>query len=58
MQSGSGRIPMRWKCVPKQSRPTHNRNSATAFLLGQCGVLAISCLHFCVLFEIPVLGGV
>jgi hypothetical protein len=38
-------IPMRWRCVPKQSCPTHKRNSATAFLLGQSGVLAISRLH-------------
>jgi hypothetical protein len=45
MQKGSARIAMRWRSVPKQSCPTHNRNSATAFLLGQPGVLAISCLH-------------
>ena len=36
---------MRWRCVPKQSCPTHNRNSATAFLLGQSGILANSCIH-------------
>ena len=29
MQQGSGRIPMRWRCVPKQSCQTHSRNSAT-----------------------------
>jgi hypothetical protein len=68
MQKGSGRIPMRWRCVPKQSRPTHKQNSATAFFLGQSGVLAISRLHgfwesfVCcsclMLFETPVLGGV
>jgi hypothetical protein len=45
MQKGTGRIPMLWRCVPKQSCPTHNRNSATAFLLSQSGVLAIYCLH-------------
>jgi hypothetical protein len=28
-----------------QSCPTHNRNFATAFLLGQSGILAISCFH-------------
>jgi len=33
MQCESGRIPMRWRCVPKQSCPTHSRNSATVFLL-------------------------
>jgi hypothetical protein len=42
---GRGRIPMRWRCVPKQSCLTHNWNSATAFILGQSGILAISCLH-------------
>ena len=36
---------MGWRCVPKQSCPTHSRNSATAFLLGQSGILAISCFH-------------
>ena len=45
MQLGSGRIPVRWRRVPKQSCPTHSRNSATAFLLGQSGILAISCFH-------------
>jgi hypothetical protein len=46
MQRESGRIPMRW-CVPEQSCWTHKRNCATAFLLRQCGVLAISRLHGC-----------
>jgi hypothetical protein len=45
MQKGSGRIAIRWRCVPNQSCPKHNRNSATAFLFGQPGELAISCLH-------------
>jgi hypothetical protein len=36
---------MRWKYVPKQSCLTHSQNSATAFLLGQSGILAISCFH-------------
>ena len=36
---------MRWRCVPKQSCPTHSQNSATAFLLGQSDILAISCFH-------------
>jgi hypothetical protein len=45
MQKVSGRIPMPWRCVPKQSCPTHKRNFATAFLLGQSGVLVISRLH-------------
>jgi hypothetical protein len=42
MQKGSGWIPKRWRCAPTQSCPTHKRNSATAVLLGQSGVLAIS----------------
>jgi hypothetical protein len=29
MQKGSGRIPKRWRCVPRQSCPTHNQNYAT-----------------------------
>jgi hypothetical protein len=45
MQKGSGRILMRWRRVLKQSCPMRKRNSATAFLLGQSGVLAISRLH-------------
>jgi len=36
---------MPWRCVPQQSCPTHNRNSATAFLLDPSGILAISCFH-------------
>ena len=36
---------MRWRRVPKQSCSTHSRNSATAFLLGQSGILAVSCSH-------------
>ena len=43
MQSGSGRIPMRWRRVTKQTCPTNSANSATAFLLGQSAILAISC---------------
>jgi len=45
MQQGSGWIAMRWRCAPKQSCPTHSRNSATEFLLGQSGTLVISCFH-------------
>jgi hypothetical protein len=45
MQKGSGVIPIRWRCVPKQSCSTHKWNSATAFLLGQSRVLAISRLQ-------------
>jgi hypothetical protein len=45
MPKVSGRIPLRWRWVPKQSCPTHKRNSTTAFLLGQSGMLAISRLH-------------
>jgi hypothetical protein len=41
MQKGSGRIPMRWRCLPRQSCPTHSRNSATALLLGQSGTLCV-----------------
>jgi len=37
---------MRWRCVPKQSCPTHCQNSATALLLGQSVTLDISSIHF------------
>ena len=57
---------MRWRCVPKQSCPTHSRNSATAFLLGQSGTLlflasmvfgiTLSPVHVCALFGTPVLN--
>jgi len=36
---------MRWRCVPRQSCPTHSRNSATALLLGQSVTLDISSVH-------------
>ena len=66
MQQGSGRIPMRGRCVPKQSCQTHNRKSATAFLLGQSGIwlfltsmvfgITLSLLHVCIHFGTPILN--
>jgi hypothetical protein len=45
---GRARIAVRWRCVPKQSCPMHNRNSASAFLFGQSGILAIcTCIFWC-----------
>jgi len=45
VQWGSGRIPTRWRCAPKQSCPTHGRNSATVLLLCHSVTLDISCVH-------------
>jgi len=40
MQYGSGRIPVRWRCVPKQSCPTHSikKQIALQWIPGNCQI--------------------
>jgi hypothetical protein len=52
MQKGSGRIHTRWRCVPKQSCPAHNRNS----LVLAVNFILISCLSDVRYTEIPYLS--